>query len=265
LYANKITDAEEAHTSMSEQSEFLKELKSDQAQQGDDIFDKQLDGAEGTFEKKDTEDSSETALEYRRRRERRLEEKYRAEREANIALNARLQGMSEARKFSEEVGQDDSIKAVRAIYGDDTPEKKQASDLLESTLRKLQDSAVERALEKLREERGSEDVAVQKEEENLDSMMEGIEDEYGADFSDPNVRNGFLTLLEKASPKDRDGYIVEYADPTTVWELYESRMTRSSSRAKELASRGMTRSGASKESKIQDDSTLRFLRENGII
>lgn len=245
---------------MSEQQEFLKDLATDQKRE--DVFDKPVTSEDSSLLKEEDESSE---MKLHNRRERRLASRLQEEREANIVLNARLQGISEARKFSQEVGEADPIKAIRTIYGDDTPEKRQASDILENTLRKIQDTAVEKALGKIREDQTNESQAVRKEEENLDAMMENLEDEYRADFSDHAVRQGFLTLLERASPKDHDGNIIEYADPTAVWELYESRTKPSSNRAKELSSRSMTRSGSSQPSKLEDDATVRFLKENGII
>jgi hypothetical protein len=244
---------------MSEQTEFLKELD---VQQEDSVLDKPL--TESTESTEEVETSEEIEQKAKNRRERRLLEKNQQLREEVLMTNARLQGINEARQFQSDTN-DDPIKAVRAIYGDDTPEKKQASDILESTLRKIQEATTQQAFDALKEQQASESRAVVEEEQNLDTMMEGLEDDHNADFSNESTRKGFLDLLERVSPKDRDGNIIEYADADTTWELYSSLKEKSTSRAKELSSRSMTRSGSMGESKIADDSTLRYLKENGII
>jgi len=67
------------------------------------------------------------------------------------------------------------------------------------------------------------------------------------------------------SPKDANGKIAQYADHHAVWEVYQSRVQKPDTRAKDLASRAMTPSGQSQPSTIQDDATARYLRENGLI
>lgn len=242
---------------MSEQSEFLKDLGSDQQK---DVLEQPI---EPIAQGEDSPEESEMKL--KNRRERRLSEKLQAEREANIALNTRLQVMSETKKFQEETGAEDPIKAIRAIYGDDTPEKRQASDIMETTLRKIHESAVEKALAKFEEQRGAESKAEIEEGNRLDEILENVEESHGIDMSLESDRKGFLTLLEKVSPKDRDGNIIEFADPDTVAELYLSRRERSTNRAKELSDRSMARSGSSQPSKIEEDAMMRYLRENDII
>jgi len=242
---------------MSEQEQFLKDLD---AKPEDSILEKPLEGEETPVE----ETPEEIEQKAKNRRERRLLEKNQRLREEVLMTNARLEGINEARQLQAN-SDDDPIKAVRAIYGDDTPEKKQASDILESTLRKIQEATTQQAFDALKEQQASESRAVVEEERNLDTMMESLEDSYDADFSNKETRTGFLDLLERISPKDRDGNIIEFADADTTWELYSSLKEKSSSRAKELSSRSMTRSGSSGESKLQDDATMRFLKENGII
>ncbi len=163
----------------------------------------------------------------------------------------------------------DYLKKVEKLFGNSTPEGKEATELLKEVLREVHESARNEAkqdmLAEVESRESNESEAVKAEERNLDEIMDNIEDDYDIDFSNETDKQGFLTLLEKVSPKDRDGNIIEYADPDTTAELYLSRKERSSDRAKELASRSMTRSGQSQPSKLEDDATVRYLKEIGLI
>lgn len=251
---------------MNEQEKFLEDLKSDQTR--DPFEPPKEEEVKVEAEPEETEEESEMKL--RNRRERRLAAKLQSEREANIDLNARLQTVNESRTTREGTEQTEYLKRLERIYGTDTPEKREATELLKEAFEGMKKSLREETFQEIEREQSSETKAREKEEGNLDTMMEELEEDFGADFSDTNIRTGFLTLLEKVSPKDRDGYIIEYADPATTWELFESRQNRQQggpgSRAKELSSRSMTRSGAQTEKAGQmDEATLKMLRENGII
>lgn len=215
------------------------------------------------------ESAEEVEQRAKNRRERRLLEKNQQLREEVLMTNARLQGITEAQELRKTTEEADYLKLVDKIYGNATPEAKEATELLKEALKGVHASARKEALEEAvktyQSERENESQAVADEEENLDEMMDGLEEDYDADFSNEATRKGFLDLLEKVSPKDRDGNIIEYADPDTTWQLYEQQRTRGSNRAKELASRSMTRSGGSQESKLTSDATERWLKENGII
>jgi hypothetical protein len=239
----------------SEQEKFLSDLDVDKK----DVLDAPLEGTEVKTE--ETPEDSELKL--KNRRERRLAEKWQAEREANIALNARLETITESQKLREGTEEAEYLKRVEKIYGNATPEAKEATELLKEALQGVRASALKDALEEFQKERGNETQAVRDEEQNLDAIMERVEDDYGIDMASDD-RKGFLTLLERLSPKDQDGNIIEYADPDSTAELYLSRKEKSSSRAKELASRSMTRSGTSQPSKLQEDATWKALKDAGI-
>lgn len=215
-------------------------------------------------------EKEEVEMKLRNRKERRLAEKLQKEREANIALNARLQGISEAKRVSETTEEAEYLKLAEQIFGNATPETEQATEIFKKILKGVhlsaKDEALAEALQKIDEERTSESAAVQKEEENLDEMFEKLEDKYGVDFENDSLRTGFLTLLEKISPKDDEGNIKEYADPEMVYEAYESLKTRSNATAKDLSSRSMIRSGSShSEKKAEQSAVEKQLREWGIL
>lgn len=238
---------------MSEQAEFLKDLD---VENKDDVFDKPLTEAEPEKEEPEEEDDKVAPNRYWRRMKQKVDQ-YKDE---TIALNERIKVLSEVNKFREDVG-DDPLKEVEAIFGTDTPEKLSATTILKKALSGMSESAVNKALEKIQEQREKESQAVRDEENAIEKGLERLEDEENADFSNPTERKAFLNLLEKLSPKDSDGNIKEYADFGATYEIFEKSKEKST-RAKELASRSMTHSGASKESKLEDDALSRFIREN---
>lgn len=202
--------------------------------------------------------------EARNRRERRLQAKLQAERESAIALAARLEALTEAQKARSSSSEAEYLKAVERIYGTSSPEAVEATELLKTALSNVEKQATERALEVFREEQRKEREAVQREEQSLDAMVEDIEDSYGVTL-DPNAQRAFFQHLEKLSPKDRQGNIIAYADHHAVWEELQARRKPADTRAKDLAARATVRSGGAAPSSAEDDATLRFLRDNGII
>jgi len=197
------------------------------------------------------------------RTERRLREKLERERIANIELNARLSTLSEVQKFREtEV---DAYEAVGKIYGTDTPETQAATELLKNALRNVEERAKSSALEEFRQERAREQEEVRQASERLDNYIEELEDEHNVTFS-PQMQKSYFTLLEKMSPKDNDGNIIEYADPHAVYEVFSEKLQkRTESKAKDLASRSMVSGNSGSQSVIEDDAAKRLLRDAGII
>lgn len=240
-----------------EQDEFLKDL-----QTNNDVFDQPLE-PQPEAEKPTEVDTEEEAT---NRRERRLREKLQAERESSIALAARLEALTEAQKFRNSEEESDYLKAVERIYGTSTPEATEATELLKRALQEVEKTAIEKAREAYREEQLEEQQQLVNEEQNLESMIDDIEDEYGVSM-DADTQRGFFTLLEKLSPKDREGNVIEYADHHAVWDEYQVRMDRvnNNTRAKDLASRSMIKTGASPSTGVEADSNERWLRDNGII
>lgn len=247
---------------MNEQDQFLKDLE---VEESTDAF-AHLEQETVVEEKKEDADDPELQPEeVKNRRHKRLEAKLQAEREANIALNARLATIAEAKQTA---SSPEYLKAVEKIYGMDSPETAAATEIMKNVLQAVRDEAERGALEKFEAQRREEAEAQRKEEAVLDSMLEQIEDEHGVDLTSAKAdtaRKGFLKLLERMSPKDSDGNILAYADPEAVWEIYKEKSSKKPENpAKALAARGMTHSGSG-ESTLQDDSTLRFLKENNLI
>lgn len=244
---------------MDEKNKFLEDLEI--KDENTDVFDKLFPKEEVVETPAEPEEDTETKL--RNRREKRLAEKLQAERESSIRLAERLATITEAQKLKAETD-DDYLKAVEKIYGTETPEAVTATELLKNALKGVGEKATERALEKFREEQRQAQEAVKNEEKQLDSMVEEIEDENNLILTDAQ-KKGFFALLEKMSPKDGNGQVIHFADPHAVWEVYQSKTPKTENRAKDLSSRSMVQSGASKESKLENDALERLLREEAII
>lgn len=239
------------------QSEFLKDLDINQTES---VLDIPL-----TEAKPAKVDAEEEGMKAKNRRERRLLEQNQRLREEAIIASTRLQTIQESQNLREGTTEADYLKRIEKIYGTATPEAQEATELLKEALKGLHESVKQEVKHDVEESRGNEAQEIKREEQTLDSMIEDVEDEFDKDLS-ADDRKGFFTLLEKLSSKDKDGNIIEYADPITTYEVFESlKKDRSNDRAKELAGRSMTRSGASAESKLEDDSMLRFLKENDIL
>lgn len=249
-----------------EQEQFLKSLEVEENQ---DPF-ATIEGnapIEQPSAEKDDNDELDMGLKPKNRRERRLAEKYQAEREANIAMAARLDAITEIQKERTSEAAD-YLQSVERIYGTDSPEAREATEILKGAILAAKEAAKAEVLEAIREEREIETRAVVEAENTLDSMIEELEDEFGVDIEGSKTHlTGFLNLLERMSPKDREGNIIQYADHFAVWEEYQDRLSRKAQAnpAKDLASRSMTQSGAPAESNLTQDVTERYLREHGII
>jgi hypothetical protein len=178
-------------------------------------------------------------------------------------LTERVKVLSEVSRFKEEVG-DDDLKKVEAIFGTDTPEKLAATNILKEALSGLTEKAKKETLREL-DSRQEEETGAQKEaDDEVDGFLEAAEDE-GLDIEDENTRKGLLTLMERMSSKYNDGNVKEFADPEAVIETYKELQKRQgSSKARDLASRSMQRSGESQPSSLTQNAIERFMEENGL-
>lgn len=223
-------------------------------------------GTDDELTKDVTPDDDDGEFKPRNRRERRLMQKLEDERHSSQFLAGKLEAMTGAQR---EVVKDDAdyLKAIERIYGTDSPEAQLATDLLKKAIIGARDDAENRAYNRIQEERQRVTEAEQQASKELDNMIDDIEDSYGIEFTDGQEKS-FFQLLEKMSPKDSDGNVIAYADHHTVWELFKERSTKRSDtggEAKKLANRSLTQGASTDKSNLQDDSQVRFLREQGII
>lgn len=240
----------------------------DDTTQPQDIFEQPLNPEQGGGEQQGdagySSEDDETKL--RNRRERRLAAKLQQEREAGIEMAARLRAITEAQQLRQDPDAD-TLQSIERIYGTDSPEAKEATQLLKNALQGVEERATERAIALMREEQQAAKQQVAQAEQEVESILEELEEEYNIDLTtNDTARASYLKLLERMSPKDRDGNITQFADHHAVWDVYQSRQKPPvDNRAKDLSARSMVQSGASKDSTIQEDATARYLRENGII
>lgn len=239
--------------------EFLGDITPADKQRADDIFEKPLTDKEGS------EEDLTVITPLDNREERRAKKALKAEREANIALNERIKVLSEVKKESQSTNVDEDL--IR-LYGDNENGRAAAKitqDLLERTKREAQ----EEMLVRMREQSEAEQQEVANSEQELDSMLEDLEDEFNVDLTSDTpqakkARQGFFAALEEVSPK-KNGVVTDYADPIATWKYYQAQQKPADTRAKDLSARSMTRSGNAGESKLQASATERFLKDNGII
>lgn len=161
---------------------------------------------------------------------------------------------SEEAQFVKEVSQatddDDLISAFTNIIGNDTPEKVHALKMLKKELGRIEETASQKALSAFEQRSLAEKQAEKEADELITNSFEEIEELYGVDLNSnsPQARkahNEYKVFLQKIAPKDSDGNIIAMPDIVGSFELYQQlskKPTQSSSRAKELASRSMSRS-----------------------
>lgn len=266
-----------ANTYMNEQEQFLKGLDDDQNKKID-ILDLPLGPTGGAPAKDDTtgatgatgatgsaEGDDGEGAKPRNRRERRLVKALQEERESSIFMAGKMAAVSDAKKAVTE--ESDYLKAIENLYGTSTPEAILATDLLKKAIIGAREDAKRDAVEEIRAERQREIQEQMAANKELDSIIEDLEDTYDVTLNE-NHQKSFFQLLHKMSPKDRNGEVIGYADPHSVWEVFQEKISKNKgtdNRAKNLSARSMVQSGASKESTLSDDSQARFLRENGII
>jgi hypothetical protein len=252
-----------------EQEKFLEDLKSDQTRHDDPFApteetEPETSGDASTDEGVEDNGDDESVLKPRNRRERRLMERWNSERDSSRYLADRLSAREEARAVVTE--EKDYLKVVEQIYGNDTPEKILATELLKKAIVGARDDAKAQAIEELRAERRREAEEARQAERELDNVLHEIEDTYDVTLSEAQERS-FFQLLQKMSPKDESGNVTRLADPHAVFEIFQERLKSkgTDNRAKNLAARSMVQSGASKDSTLVDDSAARYLKDIGVI
>lgn len=144
--------------------------------------------------------------------------------------------------------EDEGMKILTRIIGNDTPEKVQAIQDFRNYLSSLEEKAAEKALEEVNQLSAAEREAENKSLNELEEGFDRIESRFNADLSSDSeqavkLRNDFIDFVRKVSPKNEDGEVVAFPDLESTFEVFQStRKGPSNNRAKELASRSMSRS-----------------------
>lgn len=241
---------------------------------GDEAVD--LDALNGSVAKTEVKadevkDPEEVPESIKNRQHRRLEQRLQAERESNIALNARLKAYEDFKQnITKEIPVDDRLVK---IFGNDTPEKVELAKHFTEILSEYTGKAKKEAIEELKAEQArlaseeAEEIASY--ESKIESGLESIEDEYGVDLTSDKAdkdRKSFLDLVTKIAPKDEDGSPVELPDLVGAYEIFKnSKPVTQNSRRTEIASRSMQQSGQASVKQDQMSEEARWLRQNGII
>lgn len=245
-------------------SQLTKDFPSEEdLEKNDDVF-----GTNDTVvtEKATTEELPE---DLKNRHIRRLEAKLAREREANIEFAARESARSEYEKFQESTKGLTVDESLLTLYGDNENGRK-AAQITQALLDKTATRAKEEALADFNKSQEASAKEVDQYGDLIEERLEEIEDTHNVDLSgstenSKQIRNSFLALVQKLSPKDADGNIESYADFDNTWELFQERQQKANTRNKDLASRGTVRSAASTENKTQVTEQEKWLRDQGII
>lgn len=164
---------------------------------------------------------------------------------------------SEESRFKEEVKDINLPPSFVKLVGNDTEEKVQVLKDLSNYFGTLKGEARKEFLAEMQEQeqkaREADDAAVGE----LNSGFEQIEETHGVDLTSNSAtaqrtQEAFKEYIRKISPKDANGEVTAFADIPAAWETFsQQNKPRSASRAKELASRGMTRSTDADAAPIQ--------------
>lgn len=184
------------------------------------------------------------------------------DKEVKKALESHVPTATE--KFVKEVASDDDpiSDVLTRLIGNDTPEKISTIKDFKKALEGRDEKVKEAALRELQAQGEEERRAEAKAQAELSQGFENIEEEFNVDITSSNpvakkTRGEFVDFIKLIAPKDEDGGIREYPDLTESFKLFQG-MKKASvqpSRAKELASRSMTRSSdASVDKKPTDNS-----------
>lgn len=138
------------------------------------------------------------------------------------------------------------------LVGNDTEEKKQVLKDLSDYFGNLKGDAKKEAWEEMQQQ--SERAQEQQVEadnqavEELENYFDEIEDTFNVDLSSNSTlakktRAEFIDYVRKIAPKNEDGEVSAFPDLVSSFEEFQDKNKRApATRAKELASRGLTRS-----------------------
>jgi hypothetical protein len=145
---------------------------------------------------------------------------------------------------------DEADEILTRIIGNDTPEKVSAIKDFKKYLSGLEEKGAQKALSTIQEERQREVQEEEKAVEELNQGFDGIEETFGVDITSntpqaKKTRNDFVDFINRVSPKDEYGQVVQLPDLENTFALFQEMNQNkkpSTNRAKELASKSMARS-----------------------
>lgn len=161
---------------------------------------------------------------------------------------------SETETFRKEIedtrGDADLSSVLERLIGNDTPEKVAVAREFQKTLMGIKDQARDEALTSFQKQALAERQAEKEAEATLDDAFDAIEESYGVDLTSntplaKKTRSEFIGFVQKIAPKDAGGNVTEYPDLSASFEVFQGmkgQVAAGNARAKDIASRGMTRS-----------------------
>lgn len=142
---------------------------------------------------------------------------------------------------------DEISEVLTRIIGNDTPEKLLAIKDFKKVLSGLEEKGAQKALAQLQERAHEEQQAEREAQNELAEGFENIENTFNVDLTSEKSkeeRSKFVDFIKAIAPKDSEGQVTEFPDLTESYRLFkQTNKPESNNRAKELASRGMQRSG----------------------
>ncbi len=152
------------------------------------------------------------------------------------------------RQFREDVEDIKLPSSFIKLVGNNTPEKVEVLKDLEKYFGTLKGEARQEFLQEMQQQQKQQVEEDKRAEEELENYFEQIEESYNVDLSSNSAtakkqRSDFIDYVRKIAPKNEEGEVVAYPDLVSAFEEFQDKGKRApASRAKELASRGMTRS-----------------------
>lgn len=170
--------------------------------------------------------------------------------EKEVSKRAESFKPSAEQQFRREISEDINLpKSFIQLVGNDTDEKKQVLKDLSDYFGTLKGEARKEFLEEIEQQKQKEIEADTRAQEELESSLEKIEENYSVDLSSNSasakkMRGEFIDYVRKIAPKNEEGEVIAFPDFMGAFEDFQERSKRvvPASRAKELASRGLTRS-----------------------
>lgn len=178
--------------------------------------------------------------------------------------NSKLTELEKFVKDNNRESTDDVTDVFTRVIGNDTPEKIQAVKDIKRVLSSVKDEAREEALEYFRSQEKAQKQAELEAEQALNESFESIEESYGVDITSNSplakkTRNDFISFVQRIAPKDGNGNISEYPDLIQTFDIFQetrkSVQAPSNSRAKEIASRSISRSSETTSAKPTERTT----------
>lgn len=159
---------------------------------------------------------------------------------------------SETERFKEEIKEINLPDSFVKLVGNDTAEKVSVLKDLSSYFGTLKGEARKEAITEMQQQiQQAEQQATEADQKAVSELYSGfeqIEEAHNVDLTSNSAtaqrtQEAFKEYIRKISPKDANGEVTAFADIPAAWETFsQTNKPRSASRAKELASRGLTRS-----------------------